>query len=215
MAVPMPAAEVDVTAGLVRDLLSAQHPDLARLPVEFLANGWDNAIFRLGEELLARMPRRALGAQIIAHEQRWLPEVAARVPLPIPRPRRTGVPGLGFPYPWSVVPYLAGVPAAGDTGDGVALDPAAVAAELGGFLRALHVAAPPDAPANPVRGVPLRTRAATFEANLAVVAARPPGRGQLSTRWRPGAPGRTRWPLPATTARRYGCTATCTRGTSS
>jgi aminoglycoside phosphotransferase (APT) family kinase protein len=56
MAIPMPTAEVDVTAGLVRELLTAQHPDLARLPVEFLANGWDNAIFRLGEQLLARMP---------------------------------------------------------------------------------------------------------------------------------------------------------------
>ena len=87
-----------------------------RLPIEFLANGWDNAIFRLGEELLARMPRRALGAQIIAHEQRWLPAVAPRLPLPIPSPSRTGVPGLGFPYRWSVVPYLHGVAAVGTDG---------------------------------------------------------------------------------------------------
>ena len=169
----MPAAEVDVTAALVRDLLAAQHPDLARLPVEFLANGWDNAIFRLGENLLARMPRRALGAQIIVHEQRWLPQLAPRLPLPTPCPSRTGVPGLGFPYPWSVVPYMRGVPAAGADGGGVPVDLAAVAAELGGFLRALHVAAPADAPANPVRGVPLIRRAETFEANLALFAETP------------------------------------------
>ncbi|MCW2935362.1 MAG: putative kinase, aminoglycoside phosphotransferase family [Actinomycetia bacterium] len=170
MAIPMPTAEVDVTAGLVRELLAAQHPDLARLPVEFLANGWDNANFRLGEQLLARMPRRALGAQIIAHEQRWLPVVAPRLPLPIPCPSRTGVPGPGFPYPWSVVPYLPGVAAAGADGGGVPLDLAAVAAQLGGFLRALHVTAPADAPANPFRGVPLSQRAATFEVNLALLA---------------------------------------------
>ena len=36
----MPAAEVEVSADLVRRLLADQHPDLARLPVEFLANGW-------------------------------------------------------------------------------------------------------------------------------------------------------------------------------
>jgi hypothetical protein len=34
---PMPAAEVDITADLVRRLLAGQHPDLAHLPVEFLA----------------------------------------------------------------------------------------------------------------------------------------------------------------------------------
>jgi hypothetical protein len=55
---PMPAAEAEVSAGLVRLLLARQHPDLAHLPVEFLANGWDNAMFRVGEELAARMPPR-------------------------------------------------------------------------------------------------------------------------------------------------------------
>ncbi len=58
----MPAAEVEVSADLVRRLLADQHPDLARLPVEFLANGWDNELYRVGDRLLARLPRRALGA---------------------------------------------------------------------------------------------------------------------------------------------------------
>jgi aminoglycoside phosphotransferase (APT) family kinase protein len=169
MPIPMPAAEVDVTEGLVRNLLAGQHPDLAGLPVEFLANGWDNTIFRLGDTLLARMPRRALGAEIIAHEQRWLPEVAPRLPLPIPCPTRTGAPALGYPYPWSVVPYLSGTPAAGPDGDGAVFDVAAVTAQLGGFLRAMHVPAPSEAPANPFRGVPLSRRGETFEANLAML----------------------------------------------
>jgi hypothetical protein len=55
---PMPAADVDVTAELVRRLLAGQHQDLAGRPVEFLANGWDNAMFRLGDDLLVRLPRR-------------------------------------------------------------------------------------------------------------------------------------------------------------
>jgi aminoglycoside phosphotransferase (APT) family kinase protein len=151
----MPPAEVEVSADLVRRLLADQHPDLARLPVEFLANGWDNELYRVGDGLVARLPRRALGAQIISNEQRWLPGLAPRLPLPIPSPERTGVPGCGYPYSWSVVPYLPGVPAA----QASSFDPEAAAVAVGGFLGALHVPAPADAPANPFRGVPLsRTR---------------------------------------------------------
>ena len=162
----MPAADVEVSADLVRRLLADQHPDLARLPVEFLANGWDNELYRVGDGLVARLPRRALGAQIITNEQRWLPGLAPRLPLPIPSPERTGVPACGYPYCWSVVPYLPGVPAA----QASSFDPAAAAAAVGGFLGALHVPAPADAPANPFRGVPLAERASTFAANLALLA---------------------------------------------
>lgn len=106
------AAAVGVSAELVRCLLADQHPDLARLPVEFLANGWGNELYQVGDGLIARLPRRALGAHIIEHEQRWLLRLAPRLPLPIPTPERTGTPACGYPYPWSVVPYLPGVPAA-------------------------------------------------------------------------------------------------------
>jgi len=93
----MPAAEVEVSADLVRRLLADQHPDLAQLPVTFLANGWDNELYRVGDGLVARLPRRALGAQILKNEQRWLPGLAPKLPLPIPSPERTGVPACGYP----------------------------------------------------------------------------------------------------------------------
>jgi aminoglycoside phosphotransferase (APT) family kinase protein len=173
MVKPMPAAEVEITAELVRALLADQHPDLASLPITFLANGWDNAIFRLGDSLLARMPRRSLGAKIIEHEQRWLPGLAPLLPIKVPSPERNGRPALGYPYPWSVVPYLPGRPAA-DVLDGAAgertLDFTGLATALGKFLAAMHQPAPADAPPNPFRGVPLANRAATFEANLPGVA---------------------------------------------
>jgi aminoglycoside phosphotransferase (APT) family kinase protein len=165
MASPMPAAEVEVTADLVRRLLAAQHPDLAGLPVGPLASGWDNTLFLLGDALVARLPRRALGASLVANEQRWLPSLATRLPLPVPVPVRTGVPGEGYPWPWSVVSFLPGVPAS----EGPPFDPRLAARDLGGFFGALHVPAPPDAPANPYRGVPLKRRAATFEQNLATL----------------------------------------------
>src|SRR5580692_1187775 len=179
----MPAADVEVSADLVRRLLADQHPDLARLPVEFLANGWDNELYRVGDGLVARLPRRALGAEIIKNEQRWLPVLAPGLPLPIPYPERTGGPAHGYPYPWSVVPYLPGVPAA----QASSFDPAGAAAAVGGFLGALHVPAPADAPANPYRGVPLAQRGGSFAANLALITGQPgwdrAGRGAVLRVW--------------------------------
>ena len=71
----MPAANIDVTEQLVRRLLTQQFPDLAGLPLRLAANGWDNAIFRLGSNLAVRLPRREAAAHLIEHEQRWLPQL--------------------------------------------------------------------------------------------------------------------------------------------
>jgi aminoglycoside phosphotransferase (APT) family kinase protein len=158
----MPAAEIDVTPDLVRALLEHQHPDLAGLPLTPVANGWDNVVLRLGDDLAVRMPRRVLAAKLLRHEQRWLPILAPRLPLPIPAPVRIGEPGPGYPWPWSVVPYLAGEPAS----DAPPADFRQAAADLGHFLGALHIPAAAEAPVNPFRGVPLAQRSATFAENL-------------------------------------------------
>ena len=97
-----PAAEVDIDAALVRGLLAAQRPDLADLPVRVVANGWDNAIARVGDEWMARLPRRAASAGLLAHEQRWLPELAPLLPLPVPVPEFVGAPSDDYPWTWSV-----------------------------------------------------------------------------------------------------------------
>ena len=175
---PMPAAEVEVSAGLVRRLLAAQHPDLAPLPVTVLANGWDNVLCRIGPDLIARLPRRAAAVQLIRHELAWLPVLAPRLPLPVPAPVRAGHPGPGYPWPWSIVPFLPGRAAW--------LEPPAdlqdAAACLGGFLAALHAPAPPDAPANPSRGIPLAQRHETVIQNLDAVADRA-GRVAVLAAW--------------------------------
>ncbi|MFP5327553.1 MAG: aminoglycoside phosphotransferase family protein [Acidimicrobiia bacterium] len=149
----MPEAEVDVDEQLVRDLLREQRPDLAELPVSLVANGWDNAIYRLGEGLSVRLPRRQLGADLVAHELRWLPELAPRLPLPIPVPEFAGEPGCGYPWRWSVCRWIDGeVAAVGG------YEPERMADDLGAFLVALHMPAPSDAPHNAYRGVPLTDR---------------------------------------------------------
>jgi aminoglycoside phosphotransferase (APT) family kinase protein len=150
----MPAAEIDIDVDLVWALLAEQHPDLADRRLTPLAFGWDNVIFRLGDELVVRLPRRQLAAELIESEQRWLPELAPRLPIPVPVPVRVGRPGCGYPWSWSVTRWIDGT----DAADGALDDPLAVAGQLGGFLAALHVPAPAGAPSNPWRGVPLRDR---------------------------------------------------------
>ena len=157
-----PAAEVEVGDDVVRALLAEQHPDLAGLPLAPLAPGWDNLIWRLGDTLAVRLPRRLVAVPLARHEQRWLPVLAPRLPLPVPVPVRIGRPGRGYPWPWSVVAWVDGEP-----GDRAPLaDPGDAAARLGVFLRALHRPTPPDAPRNPYRSVPLADRADAFTARL-------------------------------------------------
>ena len=159
----MPAAEVDVTEDLVARLLADQHPDLAGAPLQLVANGWDNTIFRLGDDLCVRLPRRRLAAALVDHEQRWLPALAPVLPIPVPAPVRAGRPGSGYPWSWSVCPWFDGVPAA----DTTLSDPRREARRLGEFLAALHRVAPPEVPPNSfLRGGPVGALDARFRSNV-------------------------------------------------
>lgn len=149
-----PLHEVAVGTGTVRRLLRAQHPDLAGLALGGVATGWDNATVRLGPDLAVRLPARAAAARLVENEQRWLPVLAPLVPVQVPVPVRTGVPGAGYPWRWSVVPWFEGT--AADTLRPSDRDP--WAHQLAHVLAALHRPAPPEAPVNPYRGVPLRAR---------------------------------------------------------
>ena len=161
-----PAAEIAITEGLVGDLLRRQHPDLARLPLSSLAAGWDNAVFRLGEHLAVRLPRRRAAAELIRHEQRCMPLLCDRLPIPIPVAVRIGEPDATYPWPWSVVPWFDG-----ETADRSEPD-LGEAVTLARFFAALHVPAPGDVPRNPSRGVPLSERAAIVEGRMASLESR-------------------------------------------
>jgi aminoglycoside phosphotransferase (APT) family kinase protein len=150
----MPAAEVEITERLVRQLLADQHPDLADLSLLEISGGWDNALYRLGSSLAVRLPRRAVAVPLLENERRWLPQLAPQLPLPIPVALRMGRPGRGYPWPWSVRQWIEGETAVRS----VPIHDVNVARALGAFLQALHVPAPAEAPHNPVRGVPLSER---------------------------------------------------------
>lgn len=149
-----PTAETTISTELIRALLQAQMPELADLPLVHQASGWDNEIYRVGDDLALRMPRRTLSGALVANEQRWLPEIGPALPLPVPIPVLAGKPALGYPWPWSVVPWFEGIPLAHSP----ALDQDRLISDLTGFLNALHVEADPHAPINEHRGIPLADR---------------------------------------------------------
>lgn len=151
----MPAAEVPIDEGLVRSLLGSQCPQWAGLPLRLLANGWDNVIYRLGDDFTVRLPRREVAVFLVEHEQEAVPQLAPFLPLPVPVPVHAGRPAGDFPWPWSVCQWVPGEPA---LAVGVA-DPAETAQTLGRFVAALHRPAPEDAPVNPYRAGPLADRA--------------------------------------------------------
>ncbi len=167
-----PEAEVEITEVLVRSLLREQLPALAGLDLLFVANGWDNAIYRLGpdsygEYFGVRLPRREAGVALVVNEQRWLPVIepllTMAAPIPLHRGEPRGEPNAGYRWPWSLCQWIEGVPAL----DAPPVDARLAATELGVFLAGLHVRAPLNAPTNPLRGVPLADRAAGVSTNLA------------------------------------------------
>ncbi len=164
MLLRMTHTEIEMTAELVRDLLRDQHPDLADRPVRLGARGWDNQLWRLGDDLAVRLPWATGSADaLLRKEHAWLPALAPRLPLPVPVPQRLGEPSALFPRPWIVTTWVPGEPA-----DRAPVTRAAEAATtLAAFLTALHQPAPEEAPADRFgRGGPLAACSEGFTRQL-------------------------------------------------
>ena len=168
----MPAAEVAISAELVRSLVVSQAGDVIRdaatLPLAKVAEGWDNELWRLGDDFAVRLPRRSRSAPLVLNEQRALPGIASRLEptgVGVPAPLVTGHPALGYPWVWSIVPWFEG-----DGGLGIPRSERGEWAEtLAMAIGALHTPAPADHPENPVRGVPLAARAGAVADRLALL----------------------------------------------
>lgn len=161
-----PPADIRTDAPLVARLLGEQHPDLVG-ELRLVSDGWDNQLYRLGDRLAVRVPRREVAAHLIEHEQQILPGVAARVSVRVPVPVRVGVPSDLFPWPWSIVEWFEGI----DGAEVSATERSRLAEPLARFVGDLAVPAP-DAPRNPVRGVPLAERHEAVATRLRSLAGR-------------------------------------------
>lgn len=128
--------KADITVDVVIALLEQQYPQWAHLPVRSVdVDGNDNTSFRLGDELLVRLPSHERYVLGVEKEHRWLPVLAPQLPLPIPRPIAKGDPSDGvFPRIWSIYGWL--------DGDVVGLHPPSdavrFAIDVASFLAALY-----------------------------------------------------------------------------
>ena len=134
---------------LVRTLLEEQFPDLADLELKEVTGGWGNQMWRLGNDLAVRMPRTDRAPQLLLNEHRWVPDIAARVPLPVQTPVRLGKPSDRFPRTWLVTTWVAG-----EAADHSPITDLAAADVLADFLKALHTVAPADAPVSDRTALP-------------------------------------------------------------
>lgn len=152
MVTRMHVDEVDVDDALVRRLLAAQMPDLADRPLTVVEPwGTDNAIWRLGDDLVVRLPRIGWAAGQIGREATWLPRLAPHLPVAVPEPVAVGAPGEGYPYPWAVHRWIPGDAARLDLVD----DPVTFALDLAHVVRSLQSLPTAGAPAARNRARPL------------------------------------------------------------
>jgi aminoglycoside phosphotransferase (APT) family kinase protein len=129
--------EVDLDPARVGRLVAGQFPELAGLPVRAVSStGTVNAIYRLGDELYARLPLVPSRADDLAAESRWLAEVAGRLTLDVPEPVALGRPGDGYPSSWAIYRWLDGQPYS----DLVVGDEQQAAADLARFVHELRAA---------------------------------------------------------------------------
>jgi aminoglycoside phosphotransferase (APT) family kinase protein len=133
-----------IDASLVRRLVDAQFPRWSGLSIEPVAvEGWDNRTYRLGVDMSVRLPTAEGYVPAVAKENEWLPRLAPGLPVAVPTVLGAGVPGEGYPFPWSVRGWLPG-----ETAGRVRTDER-FAVDVGEFLVALQGC---DAAGGPVAG---------------------------------------------------------------
>ena len=176
----MPKAEVTLEVPQVEAMIRDQYPPLAGTPVVPVGEGWDNFMFRVGDDHVARFPRRQMSAPMVEHEARWLPQLSDNVNLPIPVPIFLGEADRGFPWRWSIAPWIEGTQLARAK---TPIDATFCADQLGRFLRGLHSIAPDEAPVNPWRGMHVAERDDVTRERIASVADESSERAGLLAVW--------------------------------
>lgn len=147
--------EVRATPELVERLVAEQCPQWTHLSVSTLPDdveGTDNVLFRLGHELVVRMPKVEWAQGQAESDARWLPRLAPHLPAAVPVPMHLGHPSAGYPWAWSVVPWVEG-----STPARLGVDDVPLARDLAAFALALGDVDATGGPTKPPgsRGTPL------------------------------------------------------------
>lgn len=154
----MHADEVPIDATLVKQLIKTQFPKWADFPIQRVkSTGTDNALYRLGDTMVVRLPRINWAIDQIKKENQWLPKFAPHLPFEIPTPLVTGMPDETYPWNWGIYKWIEGESVTRENID----DLSEFANELTSFIHALQkidVRDGPVAQAFGLRGASLSTR---------------------------------------------------------
>jgi aminoglycoside phosphotransferase (APT) family kinase protein len=94
---------------LARKLIAEQFPQYAGLPiVDVEKQGHDNRTYRLGDDMLVRMPTAQAYGLKVPKEQKLLPQLACHLTILIPVPIKMGKASEEYPYPFSIYKWLTG-----------------------------------------------------------------------------------------------------------
>ncbi len=98
-----------ITPELASKLIAHQFPEYAHLPITSVEKqGHDNRTYRLGSDMLIRMPTAESYALKVPKEQALLPKLAPHLTVSIPVPIKMGVASNAYPYPFSIYTWLEG-----------------------------------------------------------------------------------------------------------
>ena len=163
------ANEVAIDDALVRGLLADQLPQWADLPLERVpVPGSDHVLYRLGTELVVRLPRKEGVDAQIDKERKWLPRFASLLPCGVPVPLVKGESRPEYPFSWSVYRWLdGGTPSHGAESRVLATD---VARFVVALRRIDGRGGPIAGGQNFFRGAPLAVRDAPTRAAIAELA---------------------------------------------
>jgi len=137
--VAMHPDQIDITVEVVRHLIDEQFTQWRCLPVRRMnSSGTVNALFRLGDLLVVRLPLRYADADSTRRDLETEAQAArtllGKTPFPTPEPVALGAPGAKYPLPWSVQTWLPGTPAS-DTDPGGSVP---FAMDLAAFISAVR-----------------------------------------------------------------------------
>ena len=118
------------------ELIGQQFAPLRDCEVELLGIGWDNTVHLVNDEWAFRFPRREVAVVGVLREMAVLPQLAGRLPSPVPSPVWLGEPSGEYPWPFWGGAFLPGR----ELGEGSVPEDGRgqIAADLGRFLRCLH-----------------------------------------------------------------------------
>lgn len=105
----MVPGRLHIKSDLVEKLVRQQFPLWSQLTVKPVPkSGWDNYSFRLGDELVVRLPSAKCYAAQVKKEQQWLPVLAQHLSYSIPHPVAKGEPTEDYPFSWSIYQWIKG-----------------------------------------------------------------------------------------------------------